>query len=250
MHRLFNQGRARRAGVRGLMVLAAAVLISGCATQLTESYTGGGAEEDAFKLNTKSARVVLMPLDVELSELSATGLREPKAAWTEAARRHVTLALAEDLSARGMNLNNYRKPKGSKRQRRDDQLAKLHSQVGGTILVNHYDVNNRLATKKGRMDWTLGSTARQLGNDQKAEFALFVFLRDSYATGGRKAAVAFSAVLGTGMRGDERLGFASLVDLRTGNVVWFNALYSDRGDMRKAEPAKEVVEDLLNGFPA
>lgn len=250
MSRLFMQGGARLFGVRGLTVLIAAILLSGCATKLTESYTGGDATGDTFKLDAKSARVVLMPLDVELTEVSATGLKEPKAAWTEAARRYVTQALAEDLSARGMNLANYRKPKGSKRVRRDDQLTKLHSQVGGTILVHHYNVNGRLATKKGRMDWTLGSTARLLGKDQKAEFALFVFLRDSYATGGRKAAVAFSAVLGTGMRGDERVGFASLVDLRTGKVVWFNALYSDRGDMREAKPARKVVEDLLNGFPA
>ena len=250
MSRLFYQRAARLPGVPGLVVLVAAILVSGCGTQLTESYTAGDSSESTFKLGTNSARVVLMPLDIELTELTATGLKEPKAAWTETARRHVTNALAADLNERNMNLVNYRKPKSAKRLMRDDQLTKLHSQVGGTILVHHYNTQGRLATKKGRMDWTLGSTARQLGKDQKAQFALFVFLRDTYATGGRKAAVAVSAIFGTGARGDERVGFASLVDLRTGNVVWFNFLYSDRGDIRKAEAARNVIEDLLNGFPA
>lgn len=239
---------------QSLAFLMAVVALGGCTTTLTESHTGGAAAGDGVKLDAASARIVMMPLDIRVTELTAGGLEEPKADWTEAARTHVISGLNAAMGERGLTLRPYRKPKDAKRVRRDDQLEKLHSTVGGTILVHHYNQMNWLPTKHGNMDWTLGATARQLGNDQNAEFALFVFLRDSYATGGRKAAMVASTIvsslIGTPVaKAGERIGFASLVDLRSGNIVWFNVLYSDSGDMREPEPARAVVDDLIAGFP-
>lgn len=251
-----TRGNTTGAG-RGLWLAIAVLglLAGGCTTTITESHTGGDASGDQVKLDAKSARVVLMPIDIELFELTAGGLKEPKADWTGAARRHVTAALKAHLAERNLRLAQYRKPTAAKAVRRDGQLEKLHATVGGTIIANHYDQMNRLPTKGGKMDWTLGATARQLGNQQGAEFALFVLMRDSHATAGRKAAAVassvFSSIIGTPrVAAGERIGFASLVDLRSGKVVWFNALYSDSGDMREAAPARKVVNDLLSGFPA
>ena len=53
-------------------------------------------------------------------------------------------------------------------------------------------------------------------------------------------------VLGTGIQS----GYASLVDLNTGRVVWFNQIASATGDLREATPAAASVDTLLNGFPA
>lgn len=237
-----------------LAIVLAGLIAGGCTTTLTESHTGGEAPESAIQLEAKSARVVLMPLDIQLTELTAGGLEEPKADWTESARHHVTAGLTAALADRGLTLREYRRPKKSASRRRDDQLEKLHSKVGGTIIVHHYDPMFHLPTKQGRLDWGLGETARQMGNDQESEFALFVFLRDSYATGGRKAAMVASTIvsslIGTPVaKAGERVGFASLVDLRNGEVVWFNILYSDSGDLREDAPARAVVDDLMAGFP-
>ncbi len=251
---LAARGNMSGAGRRfALAVAVLGLLLGGCTTTVTESHTGGNASGDQVKLDAKSARVVLMPIDIELFELTAAGLKEPKADWTGTARVHVTAALKGYLAERNLGLSQYRKPPDAMAARRDVQLEKLHATVGGTILVHHYDQMNRLPTKRGKMDWTLGSSARQLGLQQQAEFALFVFLRDSHATAGRKAAVVASSIIsiiGTPrISGGERVGFASLVDLRTGKVAWFNALYSDSGDMREAKPARSVIDDLLSGFP-
>ncbi|MDH5556692.1 MAG: hypothetical protein OEZ03_05030 [Alphaproteobacteria bacterium] len=233
-----------------LVVAAFGLFLGGCTTSMTESYTGGTANQETVKLDTKKARVVLIPLDIKLTELTVAGLEEPKAAWTEQARKHVTDGLTAALAEQGLTLRPYKKPAKSTSLRRDEQLEKLHATVGGTILFHHYGQMYRLPTKKGEMDWTLGATARQMGGEQNAEFALYVFLRDSYATGGRKAAVVVSRILGGTTQAGERVGFASLVDLRTGKIAWFNALYSDSGDVREAEPARKVVDNLLSGFPS
>jgi hypothetical protein len=248
-----DRGSRQWAGTYMISVLAVLTLfLGGCTTTVTESHT---SDDSAQHVNLKahSARVVLMPLDIELSELTAAGLKEPKADWTDAARINVTKALQAYLAKRELKLRRYRKPRDAKSIQRDTQLEKLQAVVGGTILVHHYDQTNRLPSKGGKMDWTLGLTARQLGSQQQAEFALFVFLRDSYATAGRKAAVVASSIIsiiGTPrVSGGERVGFASLVDLRDGKVVWFNVLYSDTGDMRQAAPAADVINNLMDGFP-
>jgi hypothetical protein len=42
--------------------------------------------------------------------------------------------------------------------------------------------------------------------------------------------------LKTGIMGGVQSGFASLVDLRTGDIVWFNQLGRATGDLRSRSP--------------
>jgi hypothetical protein len=49
--------------------------------------------------------------------------------------------------------------------------------------------------------------------------------------------------------GGQQVGVATLVDLRTGQVVWFNLMSNQSGDLRDAEGAAETVEDMLSGLP-
>ena len=90
---------------------------------------------------------------------------------------------------------------------------------------------------------------RLLGDDVEADYALFVFLRDTYASAGRKAAMVGLAIIGVGLPGGVQFGFASLVDLKTGDLVWFNRLVDPQGDLRDPEPARSAVTKLLADLP-
>ncbi len=57
------------------------------------------------------------------------------------------------------------------------------------------------------------------------------------------------ALLGVPIQGGQQVGFASLVDLRTGDIVWFSKLHGSSGDLREKETAKPVVESLLTDIP-
>ncbi len=245
----FSQTR-RRSPLRTLLIVVFGLALTGCTTTFNEAYTGGAAAGESTSFDVKNARVVLMPLDIQVSLQTATDLKEPRADWTEAARGNITAGLTAALSERQLALKQYRTPRNSRTARRHDQLMKLHSEVGGAIWFYHYGDFYMLPTKKGRMDWTLGDEAKKLGRNQGAELSLFVVMRESYGTAGRKARAVASQIFGGGTTSDERFAFASLVDLRTGEVVWFNILYSDGGDVREAEPARKVVDQLLSGFPA
>ena len=75
-------------------------------------------------------------------------------------------------------------------------------------------------------------------------------MRDSYASTERKVAMVAMAVLGVAATGGRQVGYATLVDLETGQVLWFNRLSRASGDLREEKSAAESVDALLAGFPA
>ena len=58
-----------------------------------------------------------------------------------------------------------------------------------------------------------------------------------------------AVLLGGDIGGGTQVGLASLVDLRTGQVVWHNLLVDQTGDLRTPAGASETAGDLLKDFP-
>jgi len=219
------------------------LVVSGCQTTAVHTRTKLPPEPE-------KRRIVLLPPDVELSVLHAGGTNEVNAEWTRLARKH----LSENLSAR------FKKVKARLIERketaadfgndtREIQLLKLHEAVGGSILVHQRVGPLLLPTKGGTFDWSLGPEAKYLKDKYGADYALFVFVRDSYASSGRVAAMIFAAALGVGIQGGVQVGFSSLIDINTGEVVWFNHVARAQGDLRTAEGADETIGVLLSSFP-
>jgi hypothetical protein len=137
-------------------------------------------------------------------------------------------------------------------EKRDDltQLVKLHGAVGTSIMTHQYLDPLKLPTKEGRFEWSLGPTAKALKETFDADYALFVHVRDSYSSAGRVALqIVAVIVLGALPQGGTQVGFASLVDLETGDVVWFNRLARASGDLRTEAAARETVQALLTDLP-
>jgi hypothetical protein len=219
------------------------LLFTGCA------QTSHLKQTDAPVSIPQNAKILLMTPDIQLFELTAGGMQEPKADWTAAAKQHVRSALDKQLGRRNDVVVSYQAPADKEAEAAHLQLVKLHETVGNTILVHKYIPALNLPTKKDKMDYSLGEGVRQLKAHQEADCALFIFLRDSYASAGRVAVIAAAAVLGVAVPGGVQLGFASLVDLETGDIIWFNRLARGYGDLRTPEPANEAVTQLLAGIP-
>jgi hypothetical protein len=191
-----------------------------------------------------------MPADVELFELSAGGVGEPRAEWTAAATRHIMA----DLRARKEKLGARATEITGEQDETVEALNSLHGAVSRAILVHHFG-QLQLPTKDGKLDWTLGPEVAKLREKSGADYALFTWVRDSYASAERKAmmavgiALAFAGLGGVALQGGSQQAYASLVDLRTGQIVWFNRMVRGTGDLREAEAAKESLDVLLAGFP-
>lgn len=194
----------------------------------------------------KGATLLVMPPDVELFSISAGGVPEPKADWTELAHSHIHTALSATVDRLGLG-----KRELSERDADDfAEINALHAAVARSIALHHMQAGiYALPTKNGQLDWSLGEAVQPVRERTGADYALFIWMRDSYASSERKVAMVALALFGIGVPGGMQVGYASLVDLRTGQVMWFNRLLRGRGDLREVEPAAETVESLLAGFP-
>ena len=88
-----------------------------------------------------------------------------------------------------------------------------------------------------------------------ANYALFTYVRDSYTSGGRAALRALTMLAGfavgayVDIGGGAQIGVATLVDLRTGQVVWFNLMAKQTGDLRDEKGAHATASQMLKGLP-
>lgn len=242
----FGRGKkipqAGRLGWRVAPVLFLVFVLSACETAQLAQIT-------ELKRVDDRARILLMPPDVELSSLTAGGLLEPNAEWSKAANGFIVPAIREEMQVAKVNVVEYAQPSQEAVDKDEHQITKLHNVIGFSIMRQQFAPALKMPTKEGKFDWSLGPKVQLLRKRFDADYALFVFVRDSYATSGRAAVMILGALLGVGVPGGAQVGFTSLVDLKTGNVVWFNPLARPTGDLRTAEPARETVKSLLANFP-
>jgi len=187
-------------------------------------------------------RVVLVDPDVELSELTMSGITEARADWTATGKSFIRGDITTVLGAKGVDVVVTDAPTDP----HEVQLMKLHGAVGTSIIRNTL---LKLPTKNGNFNWTLGPGAKALRDHYNGDYALFVYVRDSYTTAGRAVLMLAAAALHVGLQGGQQAGFASLVDLHTGQIVWFNSLNSSSGSLKNAKDANTTVTNLLNGLP-
>lgn len=197
----------------------------------------------------KGAKVALMPADIELFSISAGGVSEPRADWTEAASQHFKAGLARKQQALGLNAVDIA-------EKDADELAEingLHAAIARSIALHHFGpASLHLPTKEGQLDWSLGDSVQAIKKATGADYALFSWVRDGYASAERKAAMVAIAVLSLGRAipgGGAQVGYASLVDLNTGRVLWFNRLQRGTGDLREADAAVETLDALVGSLP-
>lgn len=237
----------RRLLPRLLPIASAAVLamtLIGCAAPASHTK-----KDSAVAGIPRQTRVLLMEPDVQISEITAGGMLEPKADWTEAGQANIRAALQELLKNTDDTLIPYKRPEDPAEARADDQLLKLHEMVSATIIDHNYQPHFKLPTKEGELDYTLGERAKRLRDRTGADYALFLFVRDSHVSPGRMAMMVSAALLGAVVPGGVQQGFTSLVDLRSGDIVWCNLHMRHHGDLRKPDLARESVAALLSGLP-
>ena len=239
---------------RGSIALgAAALLVSACVQ--TKQYA-----DVQFAPPQGNYKLLVMRPDVTVGSVTTGGMVEPRADWTEAARANILAALKAQQAARGGNALILERRDGlpGVNAQTVAELERLHYAVGNEIALHKYS-GAYLPTKRGKgLDWTLGEDAVALGRASGMDYGLFLYAEDSFASTGRVAlqvlgiagcAVGFCA---PNIGGGGQFAYASLVDLRTGEVVWFNVLQAGSpvagikmGDIRTPDGASVMVERLL-----
>jgi hypothetical protein len=227
--------------MKKLIALCVALLVAACATSTPQTFSG------QFQPPPDNSRVLLMTPDTQFAIMTASGLQEPREDWSNSGRDNLATALATYVQTAGHNPSTL--DPTTAMEGRVGQIIRLHDAVGQSILITRL-LPASLPTRREGFEWTLGAGAQELASVHNADYALFVTARGSWASGGRVAAMVGLSLLGVGIPLGGQQAFASLVDLRTGNVIWFNAVtaMSDE-DMRESAGASEVIDRLMAEAP-
>jgi hypothetical protein len=237
---------------RFLLISASALALGGCVQTKQVADVQFEPPQGNYSL------LVMRPY-VQVGLITTGGLVEPRADWTEQSRANVLSALKQQQAGRG-GRTIIAETRGSIQGVAPETIAdleRLHNAVGNSIVLHKYIDGNALPTKRRMgIDWTLGEDAVRLGRATGMDYALFLSAEDSYASTGRVAMqvlgiagclIGFCAPqIGAG----SQFAYASLVDLRSGEVVWFNVLQSQLGDIRTPDGAALMVERLLGRMRA
>jgi hypothetical protein len=235
------------------VAIAACVSLSACVQTRQYADVQFTPPEGDYKL------LVLRP-DVTVGSLTTGGMTEPRADWTDEARTNIVAALKAQQAARGGKvtiIEHRNEVPGISAQELAD-VERLNFVVDEAI-VQHKYLGDYLPTKyKKGLDWTLGADAVKLGQKTGYDYALFLHAEDQVASTGRIAlgilgfAGCFVGFCAPNVGGAEQLDYASLVDLKTGEVVWFNVVDAASqvpgikfGDLRTPAGAAQMVERLL-----
>lgn len=231
-----------------LIFLSIFIFMTGCATSPTLKSV------DKIQPRGHQTNLLLMPLDIQFSELDVTGRLVPKANWTDHAKRDIRMPLREMARDRNLELLRYDDSYDPDTKPIEIQLIKLHEAIRSTILQQ----GSYLPTKKDNFYWTLGSKANILRNRYDADYALFIFIRCNYPSRVRLVYKFFSKILG--LLGNQtsgindysdvkQFGLISLVDLHSGQIIWQDQTNFTLWDLRVSSNAEKIVTNLTATMP-
>jgi hypothetical protein len=238
-----------------------------------------------FAANEASPSVLLMPPDIELDEHGLTG-STARVDWAAEARQKVEAIVRDILGRRGTMVSIFLATDAQSSAAQDSALTQQRMLIRELADRSFYPGARRLVI--GARRWSIGPAARDLRQTSDARYALFLGLRDRYSSTGRVvgqvalgilfvaaivmlgvpltppdlgdsrafsssssgASPAYSQTMaGPGSGCPEQTGYASLIDLETGDLVWLNRVSEGCSDLRDTDDLQRTLELLLSGFP-
>jgi hypothetical protein len=196
--------------------------------------------------------VIVLPLDIKVKEFSASGLTEEVPDWTRQAvanfrqqLQHHDPELLPELQLRFMP-----EQPAEDMARVEEHLA-LNDRVMGNAFVFSGPTGGEAWKHKAKhFDYSLGPGLAFLAERTGADKALILMGEDVHSSEGRKAAFLVAAAFGVGIPLGHSVAVASLVDLRSGDVLWMH-YYISAGNVSflNEEDTRTVVTELFKPFP-
>jgi len=241
--------------LRNIFYWLAACLCVSVALASPASAQERSAVKQGFTLAPNSAKKILVfQPAVSVGAQSTGGLFEPNAEWTEQAKANIQAALNTLQTKLGNEVVVAPESYGEDARNVQEHMA-LFAAVSQAVIEYQFFAGNRLPTKKrdnkvSVFDWSLGTGVANLPGAKDADYGLFIYNKDAYGSTGRKL-LQIVAILGAGIsvQSGQHVGYAGLIDLKTGDLLWLNADGQMGGDVREADGSAKRVRQLLEDFP-
>ena len=196
-------------------------------------------------------KIVLLPIDVRVKEVSAGGSSEEVGEWSSTAKQHI-LGSVDRIVGKDNKFTIVKMPTLTQ-----EETSKLEEHVA--LYERVYLSANFAASPisgdawKGKIkkfDYTLGNGLSFLKEKTDADAALIFVGQDFVSSDGRKAAVFLAAMAGVSIPLGHSFLTAGIVDLNTGDVLWINYTFSaGNKDMRESNDVDDMVNEIIQNYP-
>lgn len=232
-------------------VLAFAAVV-GCATTPPSSKHKSLADDANQKMPN---RILLLPADIRVHEISAGGVIEKVDEWTDQASKHAMKSTREIADSKKL----FELKEAPQLADADKQTLEQH-QALYELVANSADFARSgpypaWRERSANFDYTLGPGLAPLAEHTDIDAALFVIGSDYISSAGRKATMAIGilAAAFTGVaivpNGGTAYVSVGVIDLRTGNLLWFATNRSQGNDLREGSQMQSVLADLFRSYP-
>jgi hypothetical protein len=236
---------------RQLLVLATSMLFAVVPLALQAGGTPHWVHYKWLMSNpTLPKKVVVLPIDIKVVEVTAGGVEESVPDWSKEASQSVFKAVSAAITRQpGIKAITAPQFSGASAANFDEHLAlyKLVVNTAGKIPWQH---------KAKRFDYGIGSGLRAVAEQTGADVAIMVSGRDYGSTAGRKAraVVGHIPIVNIFTGPAPQLGHSfihvGVVDLRTGDLLWMSSEYREGStNLRDPNDAAKMVDAVFEWYP-
>lgn len=234
------------------------IFLTGCATN------GVLARPDLLKRIPSIKSVALLPPRVDVYELGLIGEPERIADWSNRAAANIVAAASSQLKSTG-RIQSERLVSDSLSEAQKEELREVQSLLDAvrTSIRVHIQggMEQRLPDRQSYFEYSLGMFT-ELNKSANADAFLVIQGVDQITSPGNRAltaALILTSVAAAGAARTVMIPFvnlgatwvtASLVDSRTGDILWHRTeMSSGRYDLRDSDSTAGFVRKLFEGFP-
>lgn len=194
-------------------------------------------------------KLVAIPAQIVVREISAGGVLEPVPKWTEAASANLSRAMADIAAARkDMALQATPEFDEDERELLDRYLA-TYLVVGSTAHSMTLTNDAAWEHKRKHFDYTVGEGLAFLREKSGADAAILIVGDDLVSSSERKATAVIGAIFGVAIPLGRSLVSVGIVDLASGDLLWMQHTFSSRYDLKDYEAAHAMLGEIFAAYP-
>ena len=233
-------------------LLGTLAVLAGCAATPDASVH----ESIAGKAEQRMPRkMLLLPADIRVHEISAGGVVEKVDDWTTSANNHAMKSVREIAGSKSLFEPKEIPALGEAEKQVLDQHLALYELVAGSADFSKSGPFAPWRERAKNFDYTLGPGLKEFAERSDLDAAVIVIGSDYISSSGRKATMALgilaAALTGVAVvpAGGQAFVSVGVVDLRTGNLLWFATSRGQSSDLRQEQQVRAVLDKLFTGYP-
>lgn len=225
------------------LILLAFTLCTGCSRTISNAVHHSVKETPK---QDKEWKIVFLPVDVAVKELTASGVTEEVPEWSDQGTTIVEKAIINIVNAR-KDITMVTMPAVDDREQ---EIVDQHMALYGLVAGNALAFSNHAAWKdlREKQGYTLGKGLTFIREKCDADAALMVIGRDYISSSGRKTTALLFAALGAYVPLGHTILHAGVVNLESGNVLWMNTSFSDALSLKVEKDARQMVNLVFDKY--